>query len=131
VSWRRLADVPLVLYARDAAPVLFDAVLGTFQAHGIPVRPRHHAADLATALTLVAAGLGVTILPSGWQPPHALGVACRPLRPPLVTIALGVAHRRGGRSPSVARFIEAARAGGAGPRPRATTEAAPRAREPA
>jgi DNA-binding transcriptional LysR family regulator len=110
VSWHRLADAPLVLFERAAAPVLYDTIAGTFQDQGLVLRPRHRARDLSSALTLVGAGLGVTVLPSGWQSPHTLGVACRPLRPPAVTVAFGIAHRRGARSLAVERFVAAARA---------------------
>jgi DNA-binding transcriptional LysR family regulator len=109
VSWRRLSELPFVLYSRDAAPVLFDAVMGAFQREGLTAKARHHATELQAALTLVAAGLGVTVVPSGWQPPRSLALTCRPLRPP-VTIPFGVVCRRDGRSEAVERFIEATRA---------------------
>ena len=110
VSWRRLADEPFVLFAREAAPILFDAIVGTFQAEGVAFRPHHRATELAAALTMVGAGLGVTVLPAGWHAPHSLGVACRPLRSPTVTIAFGVAHRRDARTAVVDRLIHAIRA---------------------
>lgn len=127
VSWRRLSELPFVLYTRDASPVLFDAVVGTFQREGCAMKVRHHATELQAALTLVAAGLGVTVVPS-WQAPRAVGLACRPLHHPAVTIAFGIVHRRDARTPAVAHFIEAARAAAASeplpsPPVRATPEA--------
>jgi DNA-binding transcriptional LysR family regulator len=110
VSWRRLADTPLVLFEREVAPALFDLVVATFQQEGVMLRPRHRTTTLSSALTLVEAGLGVTVLPSGWQPSHGLGLACRPLRPPSVTMSVGVAHRRDASSPALDRVIAAARA---------------------
>jgi DNA-binding transcriptional LysR family regulator len=110
VSWRRLSELPFVLYTRAASPVLFDTVVGTFQREGLTMRTRHHATELQAALTLVAARLGVTVMPSGWQPPRALGLTCRPLRSPSVAIAFGVAYRRDARTAAVMRFIDAARA---------------------
>jgi DNA-binding transcriptional LysR family regulator len=79
-------------------------------ARRLTMKARHHATELQAALTLVAAGLGVTVMPRGWQPPRALGLTCRPLRPPAVAITFGVAYRRDARTPAVERFIEAARA---------------------
>ena len=110
VSWRRLADASFVTFARESAPVLFDAIVETCRDEGITLRPRHRATDLTSALTLVAAGLGITVLPSGWQPPRSLGVTCRPLRPPDATIELGVAYRTGAAGPAVTQFVRAARA---------------------
>lgn len=122
VSWRRLADVPLVLFAREAAPVLYDAIVRTFDAEGIPLRPRHRATDLASALMLVTAGLGISVMPSGWQPPRSFGLACRALRPPVVSIELGVACRTDASGPAVRRCLAALRAAGA------TIASPPRAR---
>ena len=110
VSWSRLSEAAFVLFAREAAPALHDTIVKTLQEVGVVLRPRHHANELASALTLVAAGLGVTVVPSGWHPPRSFGLTCRPLRPPSTSLAFGVAHRRGDRSPAVRRFVEAARA---------------------
>jgi DNA-binding transcriptional LysR family regulator len=128
VSWRRMADAPLVLYDREVAPVLFDLTIATCQAEGVVLRPRHHATTLSSALSIVEAGLGVTVLPSGWQTAHSAIVTCRPLRPP-VTITFGVAHRRVAATPALERFIMAARAATASitadpPRVRARAKAA-------
>jgi DNA-binding transcriptional LysR family regulator len=110
VSWRRLADTPLVLFERDAAPALFDLTVATFQQEGVVLRPRHRTTTLSSALTLVGAGLGVGIVPSGWQGHHSLDAVCRPLRPPSVAMTFGVAHRRDSSSPALDRLITAARA---------------------
>ena len=109
VSWRRLANVPLVLCGREAAPVLYDTIARTFDAEGVAVRPRHRATDLISTLMLAAAGLGVSVMPSGWQPPRSFGVTCRPLRPP-VSIEFGVACRADASNPAVRRFVAALRA---------------------
>lgn len=110
VSWRRLAEVPFVAFARAAAPALFDVVAATCQDEGVELRVGHRASDPTGALEIVGAGLGVTVVPAGWQAPRAFGLTCRPLHPPHVSIAFGIAHRRGARGPAVERFVETARA---------------------
>jgi len=110
VSWRRLGDAPFVMFAREAAPALHDTIVTTFREVGVVLRPRHRATDLASALTLVAAGLGVTVVPSGWHPPRSFGLTCRPLRPPATSLAFAVAYRRDASTPFITRFVEAARA---------------------
>jgi DNA-binding transcriptional LysR family regulator len=110
VSWRRLADVPFVSFAREAAPVLYDATAATFLAEGVELAPRHRTTDVASALMLVAAGLGITVMPAGWQPPHFFGVACRPLHSPVASIEFAVVHRDGGPGAAVVRLLVAARA---------------------
>ena len=110
VSWRRLGDAPFVLFAREAAPALHDTIVATFRKVGVLLRPRHRTTELGSALTLVGAGLGVTIVPSGWHPPRSFGLTCRPLRPPATSLVFGVAYRRDACTPLVTRFVEAARA---------------------
>jgi DNA-binding transcriptional LysR family regulator len=110
VSWRRLAGVPFVSFAREAAPVLHDAAAAAFLAEGVELVPRHRATDVTAALMLVAAGLGITVMPAGWQPPHFFGVACRPLRSPVASIEFAAVHREGGPGAAVARLLVAARA---------------------
>jgi DNA-binding transcriptional LysR family regulator len=110
VSWSRLAAAPFVLFEREAAPVLFDAIIGTCQEAGVALHVRHRASDPSVALELVAAGLGVTVVPAGWQSPRSFGVTCRPLRPPHVEIPFGIAYRRGAEGRAVKRFVAAARA---------------------
>jgi DNA-binding transcriptional LysR family regulator len=110
VSWRRLADAPFVSFARESAPVLYDTIAATFEAEGLELKPRHRATDVASALMLVAAGLGITVMPSGWQPPRSFGVTCRSLRGRVASIEFGIVHRDGVPSPIVARLVAAARA---------------------
>jgi DNA-binding transcriptional LysR family regulator len=98
------------MFAREAAPALHDTIVTTFRQVGVVLRPRHRATDLASALTLVAAGLGVTVVPSGWHPPRSFGLTCRPLRPPATSLAFGVAYRRDASTPLITRFVAAARA---------------------
>jgi DNA-binding transcriptional LysR family regulator len=110
VTWRRLAEEPFVLYERDAAPSLYDLVTGAFQTEGIVLRPRHRATALSSALTLVEAGLGVTVLPSGWQPSRSFGVTCRSIRRPSVSLSFGIAYRRGANGVAIDGLVHAARA---------------------
>jgi DNA-binding transcriptional LysR family regulator len=109
------AGVPLVLFARESAPVLYDTIARTFDAEGVTLRPRHHATDLTSAFMLVGAGLGVSVMPAGLQPPRSFGVTCRPLRPPVASVEFGVACRADASGPAVRRFVAALRAIGASP----------------
>jgi DNA-binding transcriptional LysR family regulator len=84
--------------------------MATVASEGVAIQPRHRATDVASALMLVAAGLGITIMPAGWQPPHFFGIACRPLREPIASLEFAVVHRPGGPGAAVARLLVAARA---------------------
>jgi DNA-binding transcriptional LysR family regulator len=64
---------------------------------------------LAT-LSLVAAGLGVSLVPQSMRRLRVHGVAYRPLDPAAGLVApLNLAYRRSGNSAAALRFIELAR----------------------
>ena len=60
---RMLAADPLVLFPRDQAPALFDRTLALWQTFGRTPEVSQHAQSWHTILTLVGAGLGVSIVP--------------------------------------------------------------------
>ena len=74
---------------------------------------------MATLIGLVAAGLGVTLVPASIRAVHSEGVAYRPLAGigADAGLDLALAHRAGDRSAALARFLEVVRQvadGGAG-----------------
>ena len=68
---------------------------------------------MQTAISLVAAGIGVTLVPAPVQDLKRDGVVYRPLVAPAPTIALTLAYREAESSPLLGRFLEIARAGSA------------------
>jgi DNA-binding transcriptional LysR family regulator len=79
VPLEALAD-RLVLFPRAQGPSLHDAILALFRRHGLVPSVVHEAPRMPTILTLVAAGLGASLVPAGVR--HHLpmpGVAFRPL----------------------------------------------------
>jgi DNA-binding transcriptional LysR family regulator len=107
VSLARLMDDPIVLVPRAVAPALHDAVARAFQAAGLTLRVQHETSHLHTCLELVAAGLGVTVLPSV---PGREAVACRPLEGAVASLDFVFAYREDLSSDSLREFISAARA---------------------
>ena len=62
----RLADVasePLVIFPRQIAPSLFDAVLAAYRAQGATPRIAQEAIQMQTIVNLVSAGMGVAWVP--------------------------------------------------------------------
>jgi DNA-binding transcriptional LysR family regulator len=65
--------------------------------------------ELSTAVTLVAAGIGVTLVPASAQALRLDGVAYRALAGPAPRTTLVAIQRPDGRRPAVERFLEVAR----------------------
>ncbi|CUJ68161.1 MULTISPECIES: LysR family transcriptional regulator [Achromobacter] len=67
VSVERLAREPFVLYPARPRPNFADHVLGLFRAAGYSLQVVQEANELQTAIGLVAAGLGVSVVPASVQ----------------------------------------------------------------
>ncbi len=101
-----LAGETFILYRRPSGPGLYDSILAGCHRAGFSPRVGQEAPRMLSTLNLVAAGLGVSIVPESMQGLHMDGVVFNPLkdRPPL-RAPLTFAHRRNERSPVVQRFI--------------------------
>jgi DNA-binding transcriptional LysR family regulator len=102
-----VAADPLVIFPRDKAPGLFDLVQGMYAGAGIAPRVGQEAIQMQTILSLVAAGLGVAVVPASMTNLGRRGVAYRPIRGRTPTVEIGLAWRAGRRAPALARFLEA------------------------
>jgi DNA-binding transcriptional LysR family regulator len=58
-----LSEERFILYYRNGAPCIFDAILGMCRDRGFTPKVEYEADIMQTALTLVAAGQGVAVLP--------------------------------------------------------------------
>jgi DNA-binding transcriptional LysR family regulator len=58
-----LAREPYILFKRDTAPLFYDYVISLYQRESLPLNVRHEAEHPSTMLGLVAAGIGLTLLP--------------------------------------------------------------------
>jgi len=101
-----LADEPFVFYARLSGPAVHDTIVGFCRAAGFAPRIEQEAADVNTILSLVAAGLGVSLLISPTPPSNPDAVVYRELSDDLPPWQLSVAWSPDNRSPVLARFLE-------------------------
>jgi DNA-binding transcriptional LysR family regulator len=62
VGWRELAEQPLITLTRDSGIRLLVEV--GFEAAEIPLKPAYEVTQITTAIALVEAGLGVSVLPT-------------------------------------------------------------------
>ena len=109
VDAAELAGEPFVLWPRPLGAPFFDILTGYCREHGFSPRIVAEGADIETQLSLVAAGIGVSLQPSYYANLRPPGVEFRPLAGGAPRVALQVAWRRRDRSPAVAHFVEAAR----------------------
>jgi len=99
-----------ILYRRPLGPGLYDAIIAACQRAGYSPRVGQEAPRMLATLSLVAAGLGVTLIPASMQRMGIDGVAYRPLARNAGLIApLNLACRRDESAPAVRRFIAAVR----------------------
>ena len=60
---RDVADEPLLIFPRDIAPSLYDAVLSQHRTHGATPRIAQEAIQMQTLVNLVSAGMGIAWVP--------------------------------------------------------------------
>ena len=84
-------------------------VQGACLAAGFRPSVVQEALELSTAVTLVAAGIGVTLVPAPAGALRLEGVVYRPLLPPVPTTQLVALRRPDATPPAALRFLEVAR----------------------
>jgi DNA-binding transcriptional LysR family regulator len=105
---RTIAGEPLVLLAREVVPGLYDQVLALSQEAAAAGNIAQEATSIQAVLGLVAAGLGIAILPASVRSLSRDGVGFVAIRSRHRS-PLFIARRRGDDSPLVSRFVAAAR----------------------
>ncbi|MBV8472219.1 MAG: LysR family transcriptional regulator, partial [Hyphomicrobiales bacterium] len=100
VSLTDLARQPLILYPRQPSPSFADQVIRLFHDRGLEPRVSHEVREAQTALGLVAAEEGVTIVPEFMRKSHIDGVTYRDLIEPAAS-PLIMSHRAGDHSPEL------------------------------
>jgi DNA-binding transcriptional LysR family regulator len=104
-----LADETFVLYPRVERPGLADTVIAACEKAGFSPKVKQYTPQLSSTINLVAASLGVSIVPKSMQGLQPQAVSYKRLRDQHLTALLGIAHRAGESSAPILRFIETAR----------------------
>jgi DNA-binding transcriptional LysR family regulator len=98
-----------ILPPRDVVPVFHDAVLKACRAAGFIPHAPHEADYLHMVLGLVAAGVGVALVPASASKIHHDRVRYRSLHPAPERLETALAWRRDDKSLALAEFITTAR----------------------
>lgn len=110
VSLGRLAEERFVIVPRDEGPELHDRVMGTCRASGLsPAVANRNAPSQTTALGLVAAGVGVSLVWECMRDLGRSGVVYRPLAGQTPRLETALAWRPDASSPVLAAFVALAR----------------------
>lgn len=105
-----LASEPFVLFPSYPRPSYAESVVSVCRSAGFRPRVVQETAEIHTAVSLVSAGLGVTIVPESVQKAHREGVAYVRFESPQPMTELAAAYRIGEISPVVHAFVALAQA---------------------
>ncbi|ULQ48238.1 LysR family transcriptional regulator [Flagellatimonas centrodinii] len=104
-----LSIEPFVLFPRTVGAGLYDAIIRSCLEAGFSPRVVQETSQVTSIVNLVAAGLGVSIVPGSMQQVHTDGVVYRPIRAPAPSARLSVVYRAATPTPQLERFIDLTR----------------------
>jgi len=105
-----LAAETFVLFPRQAGVGLYDLIVGFCRSAGFTPRIGQEAVQMPTIVSLVAAGMGVALVPASLRHMRRTGVVYRALAETSPLMEMGLAWREGEEEPAVAAFVAHARA---------------------
>lgn len=100
-----IQESPFVLLSRQTWAGLYDEILGLCHQVGFSPLIRQEAFEFQTVIGLVAAGLGVAVVPPSAQNLHTRDVVYRQVDGLMPSAAMGIAWRRNDASPLISEFI--------------------------
>jgi DNA-binding transcriptional LysR family regulator len=110
VSLKQIADRPMVIFASGPRPNLMDMVFGLCLEKGFQPRISQEVDNSVTAVALVAAGFGISLVPATVAQLSLPGVAFRALsETPSITVEFNCIYRRDDSSPILQAFLETIR----------------------
>jgi len=106
MSLATLAGEPFILFPRKAGVGLYDLIVGFCRDAGFTPRIEQEAIQMPTIVSLVAAGMGVSLVPASLRHMRRTGVVYRPLAQKSPLMEVGLACRSGELQPAVAAFVD-------------------------
>jgi len=102
---KELEALPFVMYPPGGGTGIYPQILRLCRAAGFVPRVGQTAGEASTIIGLVAAGSGISLLPSSFDRIRMDGVCYRPLLDPEATTMLLLAQRAGEQSPLIDAFV--------------------------
>ncbi len=97
---------PFILYPESSRSRYAQLIFQLCSDHGFEPQVVQQTGEVQTAVSLVAAGIGVTLVPESVQAVHRAGIVYRPLKEPRPAVALSVAYRSDEKSPILPHFLQ-------------------------
>jgi LysR family transcriptional regulator, benzoate and cis,cis-muconate-responsive activator of ben and cat genes len=101
----KLSTEPFILFPRESRPSYSEVVIAACARAGFAPKIAQETQEMQTAISLVAAGMGVTLVPESVKSLRRENVIYRPLAPPAPVSELTAVHRRGDDSPVLSAFL--------------------------
>ena len=108
VHLKELTNEPLVLFLREQGPALYDQIIATCRQAGFNPRFTQVANEMQSMLSLVAAGMGVSLVPSSIRNLQRPGVVYKTVAGKTAEIELSLALRAGDLTPVQEAFVAVA-----------------------
>ena len=102
----QLAQEPFVFFPRTYGSGLYAQLLNLARDAGFSPHFAQEAGEAMTIIGLVAAGLGVSVLPASYQRIRIDGVVYRTLMDPEAVTAVWLVQRKGAQTPMAKAFVE-------------------------
>ena len=109
ITLASLAAEPFILFPRKVGSSLYDAIVGACRRAGFEPRVDQEAIQMQTIVSLVAARMGLALVPASLEQMRRTGVVYRPLADRSARVEIGMAWRVGDASPAVRAFVALAR----------------------
>jgi DNA-binding transcriptional LysR family regulator len=104
-SLAQLAREPFVLYPGNPRPSYADHILALFDAHGLSIKVAQWTNEMQTAIGLVGAGIGVTLVPASVQLLHRVDIGYTTLLEANATSPIILSRRIGDVTPGVTHCL--------------------------
>ena len=101
-----LADDPFLLFPRKDGSTLYDTIISACHHAGFEPKLIQTVPSMSSIVYLVAAGMGVSLMPESIRHVQMGGVVYRPVESITATARLALAWRRGDNSPFLRNFID-------------------------
>jgi DNA-binding transcriptional LysR family regulator len=105
VSLSALADELFILFPAKLGPLFYEQIIQSCEKAGFRPKVAQEAVQMQTIIGLVAAGLGIAIVPASMQNFHRSGVIYRPLQEQIPQTGLYLAWRQHDSAPVLSAFL--------------------------
>ena len=105
LTLKQIVDAPLILYPNAPRPSYADQVLSFYRKRGLEPKVGIEVRELQTALGLVAAGLGISLVPSSVRRLGREDVDYLPLKEPDIASPIIVSYRPNDSSALLSRML--------------------------